>query len=775
VFPAYLLAIFATGLVLSAWLRGGFRAVGCLAWWGTLLLGSFWVLTTGDDHPLIALTFLTGAWLMVHAAHFFATRPDPTVTAIPSGGLRDASAPAPGELKARWVLPLHEFWIVSSSFTFTTWSVGLSVWALHATTAVALPEWLPPFGFAGVACLLAASLAGRLRLLTDIPANGRERLGAALMTQTGALVIAGIALLATGHAAMLVWLAVGMAAIVAGRWIRSRGLDIYGVVVMCIGTGRWLVYESWLGGMSTPRRELGGIVVSQWLMFGLFSAAAWLAAGGLLRLNLPEKERSRPRPLAVTALALGLAVLMAAFVHQGAVGTSIAIAWLAIGVLAFIAGSFLRRTFIDQLGMIVLGIAVARLILWDSLSGYGAPGATVLGLVASRWMLACLLGAAVWLFLAVALPERLLRLGVKDEWTHRAGRAAAGLALLLAIIAAFNQHAVGTSVALAWVMLGLVAVLMAPLRPRLWLGTMGGAILALAAARLLFFDALLHMPRDGVAWHGLFLTRWGLAVWLAGGAWLVAGVVLSFRIAANPVEERMPAIATGGALALLMLAVYHPSADATAILWAWAGIATIALAAAHLRRTLRLDLSSAAAVGVCLAMWIVTYVLRAGADWTGAAAPLLLHPGLLSALCLAALLVAVAHWGVRGRNEVVARSLRAASLIAAVGLIWGSTTLEAARVGAALTGDQTVRLATISIWWGLFAVALIVGGFVRSVPLARRAGLTLMAAAGVKVVVFDLGGVPQVWRIASFLLLGLLMIGIAMGYSRISGKLAPKP
>jgi hypothetical protein len=43
------------------------------------------------------------------------------------------------------------------------------------------------------------------------------------------------------------------------------------------------------------------------------------------------------------------------------------------------------------------------------------------------------------------------------------------------------------------------------------------------------------------------------------------------------------------------------------------------------------------------------------------------------------------------------------------------------------------------------------------------------------VVLFDLGGVPQVWRIASFLMLGLLMLGIAMGYSRIAGKLTQKP
>jgi uncharacterized membrane protein len=35
-------------------------------------------------------------------------------------------------------------------------------------------------------------------------------------------------------------------------------------------------------------------------------------------------------------------------------------------------------------------------------------------------------------------------------------------------------------------------------------------------------------------------------------------------------------------------------------------------------------------------------------------------------------------------------------------------------------------------------------------------------------VIVDLQGVPQIWRIASFIGLGLLMLGVAVAYSKVS-------
>ena len=86
-----------------------------------------------------------------------------------------------------------------------------------------------------------------------------------------------------------------------------------------------------------------------------------------------------------------------------------------------------------------------------------------------------------------------------------------------------------------------------------------------------------------------------------------------------------------------------------------------------------------------------------------------------------------------------------------------------------------LRRAAVSIWWGLVSVGLIVAGFVARRPLARHSGLALLVLATGKACVFDLAEMPQTWRIASFVGLGLLMLGVAVGYARAAALLRGGP
>jgi uncharacterized membrane protein len=517
VFPSYTLAILATGLSLAAWLRGGFRVVGALVWWGTLILGGLWILEHGEAHALIAMVFASLAWLMVHAGHVYATRaPD--------------KAPAGEESPRSWhaAIPLHQLAMLASSFSYSAWTTMLCVDIAERTRIV--PDWLPPFAIAGVTAVFAFSLIPALSLLRDIPRTGRERLGTALLAQTGGLVFAGTALATLGISAVPTWLALGLAAIVAGRLVRARGLDVYGVAAMGVGTARLFLHDWEHNDLLAARQHLHGLVVSEGMWWALGVGAGWVIAAILLLWRLPQQSKGRARPLA--AVAMGLALL-----------------------------------------------------------------------------------------------------------------------------------------------------------------TLGASVV-------------------------------------------------------------------------------HPDADKASIVWTWIALTTFAFVLSPLGRAMKLNWLSAGACVPCLILWIATYALPR-LDWSGSTHMLLLHPGLWSALCLAGLITAIAAWGLReleARELLVARSA-AASL--AISLVWGATSLEAARVGAAMTGDRTVQLAFVSIWWALFSVALIVAGFKTNIAAARRAGLTLMGVATLKVVLYDLGGVPQVWRIASFLLVGLLMIGVAVGYSRVANRLLP--
>src|SRR5882724_10393341 len=121
-----------------------------------------------------------------------------------------------------------------------------------------------------------------------------------------------------------------------------------------------------------------------------------------------------------------------------------------------------------------------------------------------------------------------------------------------------------------------------------------------------------------------------------------------------------------------------------------------------------------------------------------------------------------------GRTDENQRTVKALAGLAAIALIFTSTSLEVARIAASLADEPRVRAAAVSIWWGIFAVLLVGEGFWRRFTPARHAGLALLAVAMGKALILDLQGVPQIWRIASFIGLGLLMLGVAVVYSKVS-------
>ncbi|QKK09643.1 MAG: DUF2339 domain-containing protein [Planctomycetota bacterium] len=114
-------------------------------------------------------------------------------------------------------------------------------------------------------------------------------------------------------------------------------------------------------------------------------------------------------------------------------------------------------------------------------------------------------------------------------------------------------------------------------------------------------------------------------------------------------------------------------------------------------------------------------------------------------------------------------------LASAAGVVaFGASSIEVARSASLLAADETARRAAVSIWWGLWGVSLIVGGFAGRCAPVRYVGLVLLGVAAIKAVVLDLAGVPPVWRVASFVGLGVLMLGVAVLYGRVSGVVRDK-
>jgi len=106
------------------------------------------------------------------------------------------------------------------------------------------------------------------------------------------------------------------------------------------------------------------------------------------------------------------------------------------------------------------------------------------------------------------------------------------------------------------------------------------------------------------------------------------------------------------------------------------------------------------------------------------------------------------------------------ALIGLIVLWLGS--LEIDRFAGRLAQDSAMaRQMGWSIYWGLFAIVLVLLGFAKRWAACRYAGLALFALTVAKVVTVDMAEVRNVYRVLSFLVLGLLLVGTSVGYAKL--------
>lgn len=77
----------------------------------------------------------------------------------------------------------------------------------------------------------------------------------------------------------------------------------------------------------------------------------------------------------------------------------------------------------------------------------------------------------------------------------------------------------------------------------------------------------------------------------------------------------------------------------------------------------------------------------------------------------------------------------------------------------------------LSALWGMYAVGALVVGFWRRVRVLRVAALGLLAVVAAKVLLVDMARVQQIYRIVSFVVVGLMMISASYLYHRLERRL----
>jgi uncharacterized membrane protein len=82
-----------------------------------------------------------------------------------------------------------------------------------------------------------------------------------------------------------------------------------------------------------------------------------------------------------------------------------------------------------------------------------------------------------------------------------------------------------------------------------------------------------------------------------------------------------------------------------------------------------------------------------------------------------------------------------------------------------------LRGALISVAWAIQAIAILIAGFRYGLSFIRKIGIGLFLLTIVKVFIFDLAGLETIYRIISFLILGILLLFVSFGYSKYKDKL----
>lgn len=539
--------------------------------------------------------------------------------------------------------------------------------------------------------------------------------------------------------------------------------------------------EGSLRGFAAARPIISSFSTSAWAALWLGTAvdhtvhgldwmgpAAFAVAAALLAFVLSGHLRLFVDPPKTPAERLGVALLVqAGGLLVGAVGWGISgwmqgLAGLALGVCAAVVGRAVRSGGLVVYGVIVLLLATLRVGTLDLLDLLLGTHATVsIGeLTLAGWNGLALITAGCWL--AAAEQARALR-NSRIAW-FSIPMHAIGAALLAA--AALHPESSVAWLAGLWSMLGLGLALVGAWRRRPGIEHTGDALLVVALASAF---ARVVTDRDGTSVLGLFLNDGSAALLLTGIAILTRALALVRSADASRVKIG-PGIAVVGA-ATLAGTVLNEESEAASISVAYLALAVMAAIATPTARRLRLDGPAGWFVVAGLLAWAVAFTPR----WGASTAPVLLHPGMWLAFVFVAV-AAGALWLFRrvGITQPWG-SPRAWAAVNASGaaLVLISTSLEAARSAGIVFSDQTAERGALSIWWGVFAVGLLVAGAVRAGRLARYAGLSLLFLATAKAVLFDLAAVNPGVRVASFIGLGLMLLGVSVGYLRLVRR--PRP
>ena len=494
----------------------------------------------------------------------------------------------------------------------------------------------------------------------------------------------------------------------------GRVLAWVGGSAIVLGVVFFLVMAVRRGWIDEPTRVVLAFVGSTLLLAvglvlyergGRTEAAVAAVASSLAALYASLTAATQLYELVDPALGLALAGLV------GATGTAIAVRWSsplvgALGILGALVSPVLVEADTSSVTLAFMAIALASavaVLLWR------------------RWD---------WLATAAFLISAPQLLAWIDD-TYR-DQVALALLVLLGFWALYVVAAIGYE----------LRVPVTRLRSSSALLLLGNALVVAGTG----YHVLSDEGRDGLA------TAWVLGLALAH---LAVGAGGSRARMSDEIAALVLSVAVGLSAVGLALALNGP-----ALVAAWSAEAAILAWVAHRTGARRAHLASAVFLGLAAAHILSVEAppdaLREGVDDVARAAVALL------AFAVAALLAARLYRAEPPEGKVVYEVVGAAALVYLPSVVI---------VDQLVTGDvaepgQAPQVA-LSAFWSVLGLGGLLFGLARDDRRFRLGGLALLGIAVLKVFLYDLSTLDSLYRVLSFIALGLLLLAGAFAYARM--------
>ncbi|MCH2146081.1 MAG: DUF2339 domain-containing protein [Phycisphaerales bacterium] len=432
------------------------------------------------------------------------------------------------------------------------------------------------------------------------------------------------------------------------------------------------------------------------------------------------------------------------------------IAWTVLGVGAVLAGEVIRSRALVVYGIITQAVGGTNLMLLKWWMIKVVDSDAMAGFVITRGTILMAVAALGWLITGMLIRRSSSH---ASAW-RKAAHVLMGLGITMSLLGFLNSES--TMFQSTWVFIVMIALIMTV---GTYLGSRGlqayGVLLTAWTFLLVIAGQWWWAPVDLqfvkvslTAWWWPMLSLSGVAF---GSAWTLS------RIDRAPWRGTAVGLAAFS-VALLFASFTHEDSAATSIIVIWLVLAGIVMAVHPLLP--RLALSRTALIGT-LATIIPWALSVADGPWNEQPSVVLFTHGLWWSLLVVAAIGSAAYVERRlNADDARSRELCAVAMTIGTFLVFVASSFEVAKLSGDIFTAQSAIRSAVSIWWGLFAIGLLVLGFVRDINLLRYGGLSLLALAAGKAVLYDLASVSAAWRAMSFLVLGLLMLGVGVGYAR---------